>query len=529
MYGGLGAVVASQLQNSGRAYWNLEEFRTNQIGSVIYQHTRYAAQSPKSPSWSFYTPDGLLTARSGTFPYGCPPGTAYVDTLYQIADAAGNVIRSGEEVVDNCSAQHSQNASNLYYATDNHLMFVEKKTDVSSTWEEYWYDALGRRVMTRTRHDMAYCMQTPSMSCPGFVERTLWDGDQLIGEERTSGLDQVMGGAPYYGTVRYVHLVGMDAPVAILDSRFSDARVIHYNWRGLAEASSFTDGSPADCELGQGGFCTRIAWNAGEGVYFKRSTDPYAGMTPVWIGSLPANGKGDAGLLYRRNRFFDPASGRFTQQDPIGIGGGLNLYGFAGGDPVTFTDPFGLCPPIETCKLVSGTFGLGWKGVGFQVNAAVVSGKAHMFGGGGSVTHTVFADHSETSGKASLDIATFEGAAFGVAGVKAKVGCSGETGTGVDCEAEAGGKVGSLEGSCSASIRNGAGCEHELPGSSRDASSSLGATTSGAVGVTLRLGIVEIGADFHVIDTIKAAGMTLSGLWRSAQGWYSNHVNVPDK
>lgn len=25
------------------------------------------------------------------------------------------------------------------------------------------------------------------------------------------------------------------------------------------------------------------------------------------------------------------------------------MYGFAGGDPVNFSDPFGLCPPIETC------------------------------------------------------------------------------------------------------------------------------------------------------------------------------------
>jgi len=35
---------------------------------------------------------------------------------------------------------------------------------------------------------------------------------------------------------------------------------------------------------------------------------------------------------------------RCTQLDPIGLGGGLNLYGFAGGDPVNFSDPFGLCP-----------------------------------------------------------------------------------------------------------------------------------------------------------------------------------------
>jgi hypothetical protein len=30
--------------------------------------------------------------------------------------------------------------------------------------------------------------------------------------------------------------------------------------------------------------------------------------------------------------------------DPIGIAGGANVYGFAGGDPVNFSDPFGLWP-----------------------------------------------------------------------------------------------------------------------------------------------------------------------------------------
>jgi hypothetical protein len=39
--------------------------------------------------------------------------------------------------------------------------------------------------------------------------------------------------------------------------------------------------------------------------------------------------------------------GEFTQEDPAGLAGGLNLYGFAGGDPVSYSDPFGLCPWCE--------------------------------------------------------------------------------------------------------------------------------------------------------------------------------------
>src|SRR5262249_46350884 len=55
------------------------------------------------------------------------------------------------------------------------------------------------------------------------------------------------------------------------------------------------------------------------------------------------------GLEYRRNRYYDPKSGRFTQEDPIGLGGGLNLYGFGGGDPVNYSDPFGLCTIGTDC------------------------------------------------------------------------------------------------------------------------------------------------------------------------------------
>ncbi len=62
-------------------------------------------------------------------------------------------------------------------------------------------------------------------------------------------------------------------------------------------------------------------------------------------------------LLFPIDRNYDPASGQFTQQDPIGIAGGANVYGFAGGDPVNFSDPFGLCPPEWMCKLIGASAG----------------------------------------------------------------------------------------------------------------------------------------------------------------------------
>ena len=112
---------------------------------------------------------------------------------------------------------------------------------------------------------MSWFACTDATTCIPFVQRTAWDGSQILIEERTSGLDAVTGGAPSYGVIRYVHALGIDAPVAVLDSRFTDARVLHYNWRGLAEASSWTTGNPADAQL-IGGPSTVIAWPAGQGV-----------------------------------------------------------------------------------------------------------------------------------------------------------------------------------------------------------------------------------------------------------------------
>jgi RHS repeat-associated protein len=57
------------------------------------------------------------------------------------------------------------------------------------------------------------------------------------------------------------------------------------------------------------------------------------------------------GLLYYRNRYYDPQTGRFISQDPIGQAGGTNLYQYALSSPTTYTDPSGNSPLIAGCVI----------------------------------------------------------------------------------------------------------------------------------------------------------------------------------
>ncbi|WP_276606039.1 MULTISPECIES: RHS repeat-associated core domain-containing protein [unclassified Escherichia] len=55
----------------------------------------------------------------------------------------------------------------------------------------------------------------------------------------------------------------------------------------------------------------------------------------------------EAGLHYNLFRYYNPECGRFTQPDPIGLRGGLNLYAYAP-NPLSYIDPLGLkCATLE--------------------------------------------------------------------------------------------------------------------------------------------------------------------------------------
>lgn len=75
---------------------------------------------------------------------------------------------------------------------------------------------------------------------------------------------------------------------------------------------------------------------------------PDARKTPVSTIGNPFSFQGhprdlETGLVYVRNRYYDPELGRFITADPLGYVDGPNLYGFAMNDPVNGSDPMGTC------------------------------------------------------------------------------------------------------------------------------------------------------------------------------------------
>ncbi|HDF2365897.1 TPA: RHS domain-containing protein, partial [Morganella morganii] len=168
--------------------------------------------------------------------------------------------------------------------------------------------------------------QPPQNRAPEETVQFCWNGLRLAAEKSSKSA---------HLTLHYVYNSGSYNPLARIESfdhpekQTADIAYYHVALNGLPEELTDSQG--------------RIIWHGDYSLWGKlrRETRP----VPGFRGQQNLRFQGqyfdrETGLHYNTFRYYAPDTGRFTQQDPIGLLGGLNLYQYAP-NPVGWVDPWG--------------------------------------------------------------------------------------------------------------------------------------------------------------------------------------------
>ncbi|MFN3985918.1 MAG: RHS repeat-associated core domain-containing protein [Rhodocyclaceae bacterium] len=202
------------------------------------------------------------------------------------------------------------------YDAEQRLTEVHVRRSTHPLTVRFTYDALGRRI-GKTVFDGE---GTPGQAHASHTAFT-WDGMRLA-VEHTKGQPQRL----YFYTDpnRYEAL-------ACLDGNDLDQLVhLQADPSGRPEEATDADGN--------------IVWQARFKVWGNTVQEHWTGclQSPVNLRFQGQYLDRETGLHYNTFRYYDPDIGRFTQPDPIGLNGGVNLYQYAP-NPTGWVDPWGWC------------------------------------------------------------------------------------------------------------------------------------------------------------------------------------------
>ena len=152
----------------------------------------------------------------------------------------------------------------------------------------------------------------------------VYDGANILEEVDTAG----------NLVTRYTQGAGVDEPLAMLKSGTTS----YYEADGLGSVSSLSNSSGALASTYVYDSFGRLQASSGTTGNPYRFTSRELDV--------------ETGLYYYRARFYDPGTGRFLTEDPIGFDGGENFYRYADNNPANFIDPSGLAPCLEISKFV---------------------------------------------------------------------------------------------------------------------------------------------------------------------------------